>query len=149
MLCVLCDSVDLHELKFSRHINAVCGRRNVLIELQYYFVDPAQLFNAQTQQQQQVSSGNRGGIAMYRQDSQQRSASWQNGGLLNTGRVSRGNGRGDQYDERAIRLKLQPYLDGRTPLCDILWLEDLAEDAVWAVVRKSPNIIVNIRPARG
>ena len=40
-----------------------------------------------------------------------------------------------------MKKKLSPYLDGRTPLCEILWLEDLSEEEVFSVVRHSKECI--------
>ena len=72
------------------------------------------------------------------------------GGTILVGRNTRA-GRAEGYDgnsEWAIRQKLMPYLDGRTPLCDILWMEDLTHDAVLTAVRNNPSIIINVRPLR-
>lgn len=71
-------------------------------------------------------------------------------GTMFGSRYARGTMRGgDGFDinsDRVIRQKLMPYLDGRTPMCDILWLEDLTEEVVLATVRNTPNIIINVRP---
>jgi hypothetical protein len=44
-----------------------------------------------------------------------------------------------------FRVRLERYLDGMTPLCEVLWLEDLTIDKLFQVVKKH-NLMINIRP---
>jgi hypothetical protein len=44
-----------------------------------------------------------------------------------------------------LKVRLERYLDGLTPLCEVLWLEDLTIERLFLVVKKN-NLIINIRP---
>ena len=135
------------------------SRRHVVIELQYFFVDPVMCVSGYSSSSSSTVGGtdllgHKPGGPHQHPPVYMRASS--DGNIINGsvfaglyGRNMRGgDGNDGANSDRVIRQKLMPYLDGRTPMCEILWLEDLTEDVVLATVRKSPNIIINIRPIK-
>mmetsp|Transcript_22496 Transcript_22496/g.32851 ORF Transcript_22496/g.32851 Transcript_22496/m.32851 type:complete len:723 (+) Transcript_22496:106-2274(+) len=150
VLSAFTGKVPLHDAitRFPRHLQAHgvdivvwLLRWHMIRELHYFFVDVSLLMSVRNSRGQLHMSLNDTG-SVPRQS-----------GNFGSAFQKRGHTREHSYDMmiqtdrdmRVIRKKLSPYLDGKTPLCDILWLEDLKEDEVFSAVRHF-NIVVNIRP---
>jgi hypothetical protein len=157
---------------FSLSLLSLKSRRHIIRELQFYFIDLSLCPSLSSlgsvnnsphtpqsqQQQQQFSRLDNNNLNKLRQAYQNPATASAVSGSLPTSAYSSysGNNKGassmDQHNTFSplfeIKKRLEKYFDGRTPLCEILWLEDdhqITIEKLFLIVKKF-HIVINIRP---